>query len=462
MKSFAGNISAILVAFVSSWCNSAPALGQQPTERVVLTRVFFQDDDTLTLRWADLYAGTPPTLGTVQTVSGFPKLDATAQTLVQMGAARGMILVGVRDSEDGKKLSGWVLVDSGVHSEDHGGHSHSTYHQQPRIRATCLDDKQGNPAHMYVYDEMFYLANDKLSGYTRINPAAIRPKDNAAAIVSKVEFIPGGGGHITLAALGKSVGYSTWIDRAGDNQGRVDVTPFAKRQIAYSFMLPHGGIHGATTNGGKVFFAPSDGICWVQGDPTATQSAATIKVQHLSLGKVAESEKPIRTGAFANFGKHVLFLTGAGPNANLHWLDATSSTPSPQSLPLNLEEGARPVGPIIGMTTGNWPMALIFHDHNADSSSDHHVSLIELDPNADGGYGDARVAKVLKVGRSKVEGHGGHHDAAFVPDLRHAIFTNPGDGTLGLVRVRRQELVTEFKVGGSPSKIEAIGGPSGH
>lgn len=437
-------------------------LSNAAEERVVLTRLFFQDDEAKTLRWADLYAGSPPTLGKVQRIAGFPQLDAEAQSLVQMGAARGLILIGVRDEKDGKQQSGWVLIDSGVGEEEHGGHGHSTYQQTPRVRATLLDDKQGNPAHLYVYDDIFYLANDKLAGYTRLDPAAIKPADTAAAIISKAQFIPGGGGHITLAVFNRTVGYSTWIDREGDNKGRVDVTLLAKKQIGYSLKLPTGGLHGATTNGGKVFFAPTDGICWVAADVTGASGADAIKIQHLSLGKNPDDEKPIRTGAFTNFGKHVLFTTGAGPQAALQWLDASASEPKVQKLPLELADGRRPVGPIAGMMTGKYPMAMVFHDRPADADGDEHVSLIELDPNQDGAFGDARVGAVLKVGKSKVDGHAGHHDAVFLNDARHAAFTNPGDGTIGLLRVRRMEQVATFQVGGAPSKLEAIGGPSGH
>jgi hypothetical protein len=450
-----------LTLFLGLFAVNSHAL--EATERVTLTRVFFQDDDAKTMRWADLYAGSPPTLGKVQDVPGFPKLDPEEQSLVQMGSARGFLLVGIRDEQDGKLQSGWVLVDAGVGTESHGDHAHSTYSQPPRIRAAVLDDKQGNPAHLYVYDDIFYLANDKLAGYTRLDPTAIAPTDNATKIISKSRFIPGGGGHITLAAFNRAVGYSTWIDRAGDNVGRVDVTPFALQKIGYSFQLPTGGIHGATAAGGKIFFAPSDGICWVAADATGAAGAAAVKVQHISLGKEPDTEKPIRTGAFTNMGKHVLFVTGAGPQAALHTLDASSNSPTPSKLALNLADGARPVGPMASMLVGSWPMALVFHDHgNAEAEGAEHVSLVDLDPNLDGAFTDAKVVKVLPVGRSKVSGHAGHHDAAFVPDQRHAIFSNPGDGTLGLLRVRRWEMLGNFKVGGAPSKIESIGGSSGH
>lgn len=460
-------IALLLVAIGCVNLNKLLAEDSSPPE--VITRVFFQDDDAKKLRWADLLAGSPPKLGPVKEIEGFPTIDAEKQSLVQMGSAKGFVLIGIRDEEDGKYQSGWVLIDGGVGLEDHGDHQHSTYEKSPRVRAMQIDEKQGNPAHLYVYDDVFYLANDKLNGYTRIDPVAIQPADSAVAIQAKSQFIPGGGGHITLAAAGGVVGYSSWIDRSGENQGRVDVTPFATRKIAYSFALPHGGIHGATHCEGKVFFAPSNGICWVQSDLSLAQDAKSVKVNHLSLGMDESSSQPIRTGAFQVFGKHVMFLTGAGAAAKLHLLDASQEIPTHLQLSLKLEEGARPVGPMVGSYVGNWPMALVFHDHGAKADGEasgeaakHHLSIIELDPNADGNFADAQITKVIEVGKSKVDGHAGHHDAAILADRRHALFTNPGDGTLTLLRTRRAEVVGQFSVGGAPSKIETIGGPSGH
>lgn len=431
-------------------------------EQEVLSRLFFQDDEARTIRWADLYSGASPTLGPIQEIAGFPPLDAESQSLVQMESIEGLLLVGVRDSEGGTKQSGWILIDAGVESEEHGDHRDYFYSRKPRVRAVCLDEKQGNPAHLYVYDQVFYLANDKLAGYTRLDPAGIRPADKAAAILAQAEFIPGGSGHITLAAVDRKVGYSTWIDREGKNRGRVDVTSLAKRKIGYSLHLPHGGLHGATANSGKVFFAPVDGICWLQADLAAAAEPAKVQIQHLSLGKHPQSDKPLRTGSFTNLGKHVLFVAGDGPSASLQMVNAAAQVPVMHKLPLNMAVGARPAGLEAEMLVGDFPMALIFHEHAAESDAEHQVSLVELDPNLDGDYRDARVGKVLKVGRSKVSGHAGHHAAAFLPNRRHVVYTNPGDGTLGILRIRRLEMVAEIQVGGVPTKIEAIGGPSGH
>ncbi len=52
-------------------------------------RVFFQDDDSKTLKWSDLTLSDKLQFGTVSVVEGFPSLDKDRQTLVQMEVARG-------------------------------------------------------------------------------------------------------------------------------------------------------------------------------------------------------------------------------------------------------------------------------------------------------------------------------------------------------------------------------------
>ena len=79
-----------------------------PANSRVTTRLFFQDDEAKTIRWADVVAGETPQLKSVEVVAGFPSLDAKRQDLVQMKLANGILLVGVRDHMDGKFQSGWV------------------------------------------------------------------------------------------------------------------------------------------------------------------------------------------------------------------------------------------------------------------------------------------------------------------------------------------------------------------
>lgn len=429
--------------------------GQEP----VLTRVLFQDDDARTLKWADLRAGSPPTLGPAQTVPGFPRLDAERQTLVQMEAAHGFVLVGVRDSDSGKFQSGWVLIDTGVEEEEHGDHSHWRYRREPRVRAAVLDQQQGNPAHLYCYDNVFYLANDQNDGYTRVDPASIPSTDDAAAVQRRATFFRGGGRHITLAAVGGTIGYATWIDREGPNSGRVDVTALnatGNRQIAFSLTLPHGGLHGATTCQGKVFFAPSDGLCWLQSPDVMPVDAQSLVVKHLSLGK--DGERPRRTGGFTTFGRHVAFLMGAGPSAAVGFIDAATAEPQMIRVALPMAEGNRPAGLEIVQPRRSAPLAFVFHDHEESIDAPNRMSVIELDPDRNDQWADARPVLELDVGKSRVEGHGGHHSMAFDADRRRGLIANPGDGTLSLFACQDRKVVTTWAVGGAPSKVLLVGG----
>ncbi len=441
--------------------NELPAADPPPR---VLTRLIFQDDDARTLKWADLLAGNPPQLGPIRTVSGFPKLDTEHQSLVQMEAAAGMILVGVRDDDDGQFQSGWVLIDTGVDGEEHGEHSHWSYPRSPMVRAQVLDKQQGNPAHLYVYDGVFYLANDQKNGFTRLDPSGISAKDDSVTICQRAAFHAGGGGHITLAAVGNSVAYSSWIDREGTNKGRVDVTPLSSAgttKPSYSFQLPLGGIHGAVANQGKVFFAPSDGICWVNADPSLKTDPKKVAIQHLSLGK--DGDRPRRTGAFATYGKHVAFVAGTGPKAEVGFIDASANDIKLHRLTVPMAEGNRPSGLEFVQPRKGSPLAFVFHDHPADVEAPYRLSLLEVDPNRDGDWADARIGTELDVGKARVDGHAGHHSVAFDADRRRAIFSNPGDGTLTVLDLESRKMVTEFRVSGVPSKLIAQGGrASGH
>lgn len=422
----------------------------------VLTRVFFQDEDAQTVKWADVLWGQPPTLGPVHAVAGFPKLDRERQSLVQMRSNHGMVLVGVRDDAAGAFSSGWVLIDSGVRQQSHGDHAHWAYPTAPRIRAIALDDQQGNPAHVYDYEHVFFVANDRRNGYTRLDPAKINDSDDPAQIRRLAGFHQGGGNHITLAVSG-NFGFSAWIDREGENRGRVDVTsitPTGNQQIAHTFQLPSGGIHGAATCQGKVFLAPSDGISWI--DVRHAPEIKASAIHHLSLGK--RDEIPRRTGAFATLGRYVAFVAGSGDDATLGLIDASSATPAVFQLPLQVAAGNKPAGLTLAVSRGGKPLAFVFHDHEPSVDAPDSLSVVELDPNADRDYRDAKVAAVVPVGRARVAGHSGHHSLALDAEGRRAIMANPGDGTLAVLQLADWKIEQEVKVGGAPCSILCVGG----
>lgn len=417
-------------------------------------RLFVQDLESCSLRWADLRVGEKDefTLDALAAVEGFKKLDPAKQKLVQMKESGGLVCVGVRDDEDGAFESGWALVRSGVGYIDHGDHGHWTFKKKPAVVDRRLDKKQGNPAHLYLYDGRFFLANDRLNGYTRIDPAKYEDgKDEP-------RFLAGGGNHITLAVVDDKVGYSAWIDGGGPNKGRVDVTPVGpgpKSEPACSFHLPTGGIHGAITNSGKVFFAPADGVCWVEADTGLKLKAADVKPNHVPLGK--DGDKARRTGAFVNHGHHVLFTTGKDLTSALAILNAKDAQPKPVLVPLGVKNGTQAVTPEVAVTPDGKAYAFVFHDRVKDAEAEDVLEVVALDPNGDGDCSDAKVVRSLKVGKSAVDGHFGHHSIAFDAEKRFGFFTNPGDGTVSVLSLKSLEVVSTFKVGGTPTAIVACG-----
>jgi len=418
-------------------------------------RLFVQDLESCSLKWADVKVSEKDefTLGPLAALEGFKKLDPARQKLVQIADSSGLVCVGVRDDEVGSVESGWVLLRSGVGYIDHGDHGHWTFKKKPEVIDSRLDKKQGNPAHLYIYDGRFFLANDRLNGYTRIDP-----KEYEDGGKGKPRFLQGGGNHITLAVVDDKVGYLAWIDGGGPNKGRVDVTPVTKQEKSepkYSFKLPAGGIHGAIANSGKVFFAPSDGICWVEGDKALMCKADDVKVNHVPLGK--DGDKPRRTGAFVSHANYVLFVTGKEASSALVLLDAKKAEPKLISVALGVKKGTQAVTPHVAVTPEGKAYAFIFHDHAKGVDVEDAIGVVALDPNGDGDCSDAKVVKTLKVGKSVVEGHFGHHDMAFDAEKRFAFFTNPGDGTVSVLSLKSLDVVNTFKVGGTPTALVALG-----
>lgn len=465
MTFFTRTFAAIILSFASAPGYSAPPEPAAASAKVdgvpvgdpprILTRLFFQNHQDRTLRWADVRLDDRGRvkLQSPADVPGWKALDASKQTLVQMAESHGFLMVGVRDQEGGKFESGWVLINTGVTQQDHGDHGH-WYYKAPVVADQRLDKEQGNPAHLYVYDGYFYLANDLLNGYTRLNPTQYAQGEKDRPL-----FIRGGGHHITLAVVAGKVGYSAWIDGGGPNKGRVDVTPIrdgSPCEPAYSFTLPSGAIHGATTAADKVFFAPAQGLCWVHVDRTASAKPEDVHVHQIDLGK--DGDKPLRTGAFVNFDRYVLCVTGRAPNSRLVLIDAAVAQPAPKFISLAGAEGTKPVTPILAKTVTGRMLALVFHDHEQGVEAEDSLDVIDLDPDRNGDFSDARLIKSIAVGPSAVDGHFGHHDAAVDADGRCAFITNPGDGTISVLSLKNLEVVATFKVGGMPTMIVARGG----
>lgn len=415
-------------------------------------RLFWQDDSQSTIRWGDLRKLSSGWALKANNVSKFPALDVSEQSLVQMQADSGLVLVGVHDQSDGTFGSGWVAIESGIVEVSHGDHSHWHFKNAPSILHQQIDGKQGNPAHVYKYGKSFVMANDKKNGFTVTSSKALR---SASSAETATQFYNGGNGHITLAVVDNQVAYATWIAQGGENRGRIDVIGLgANFGEKYSIKCPSGMLHGATTNSGKAFFAPADGICWVNVDHHA-DSPSTANVNHLSLGKDADG-KPLRTGAFANLGNHVLFTAGRGDDAKLCLLNAESKSPALKELAIELSEGQTLKTPVVVKSGEGKSLAMIFRESKEAPETDA-ILFFELDPNQDGALDDLKLIKEVAVGRNQIEGHSGHHEAVVLPRRNEVAISNPGDGTLSIISLEDYSIVETISVKGVPTRLIAIG-----
>jgi hypothetical protein len=86
------------------------------------------------------------------------------------------------------------------------------------------------------------------------------------------------------------------------------------------------------------------------------------------------------------------------------------------------------------------------------------LAIVDLDPNSDGNYADAVLAKSIPVGPSKIEGHSGHHDVCFGPRRRWAFISNPGEGSLWVLSLEDLEIQVKIQVSGTPTHVLAVGG----
>lgn len=408
----------------------------------ILTRLFWQDRDDGAMYTADLVKEGDTFEVAKAKVKDFPSLSPEENDLVQMAVARGRLIVGVRDHENGKRHSGWVEIATGVEEDDHGDHSHWLYNSDATVTSTTLDAEQGNPAHVYRYGDHVYIANDKNNGFTQVNP-----------LDGSSKFFTAGGGHITMAAVNDRIAYSTWIDRDGDNKGRVDVVNLRDQKTvpAYSFKLPVGGIHGAGACGNRVYFAPAHGVCWVNCDFDFAENAETVSINHLSLDEDPAGTN-YRTGAFTSFRDHMLCIANSkSGKPALCVIDATAPKPEVTRIPCDdLDEGMKLSTVTATTVSGNKNFAFAFAEGEGLAEK---LLVFELDPNGDRNFSDAKLVNAIEVGPSKLQGHFGHHGIAFTGDGKTAVVTNPGDGTLSVIDLVRQKVQQTIEVGGQPTHV---------
>ena len=138
-------------------------------------------------------------------------------------------------------------------------------------------------------------------------------------------------------------------------------------------------------------------------------------------------------------------------------IDSKSPKPTVMKLPLPTAEGLSLTTPKCVKTATGKQYAFLFSDRRGSDTAES-LTVVDLDPNGDGNPSDAKVAKTMPVGASKIEGHSGHHEICFSANRRLACFTNPGEGSVWVISLANLELESKLQINGVPTRILAIGG----
>jgi len=420
-----------------------------------ITRVFWQDRETQKLSYANVTTTSKWNLKRGW-VTGFPQLDAASQSLGEMQQTGGVLMLGINaKGGDG----GWLALDPGVFEEPHGNHSHWRYSKLPAVKQSALKTGEGNNTAASAYNNHLYLTDAGKSGFTKAIPNNLKFGSSQASRF----FVGGGGDRIALAAINNTVAYATHSDQEGDNAGRVDVINLLKAsdELAYSFKLSTGGISAATVNSGKVFFAHSGAVSWVQADTAASMAAATIQPTVLTNGD-ANSDGQLIGGQFANQRNWLMYSTGSGASSAVCLVNAAMQTPVIVKLPIPAEDGLTLTAPKVVLSLGK-RYAFVFQERiDGASEIQEQLTIIELDPNKDREFSDAKIKLTIPVGASKLGNDGGHHGICFDAFGRYAIFTEPAVGVVSVMSLQNMSIVGRFQVGGIPDRIIAIGAAEHH
>jgi hypothetical protein len=134
----------VTIAVLCFTSMASPSADAQGIRTRTMMRIFWQDRGTDKLSWADLTKGEKWGIkrGWIQ---GFPNLDPEKNDLGQMQYSNGVLVVGVKDLENGQLQSNGVSVNTGAFEEPHGNHTHWKYSIEPKAVAQKPGSDQGKP-----------------------------------------------------------------------------------------------------------------------------------------------------------------------------------------------------------------------------------------------------------------------------------------------------------------------------
>jgi len=442
----------MVIMAVTAWPS---AVNAQNVRATTITRLFWQDRETNRLSYADLV--TTNAWGLQRGwVTDFPKIDGEIQNLGAMQQTGGLVLVGVQDNQNEADKGGWIAIDSGVFEEPHGNHFHWKYTQTPKSIYHRIDATQGSANSVTVQNSTFLVINSA-GQFIRVRPNEVKQQQHQSAIRI---YSPDSAFH-SLAVVNGRIGYGVRAADATD-PGTVDVLNLdqaPEKLVAYSIPVSDTPLTAVAVNSGKAFFSTSDGVAWVNVDTTLSGSAATETVNRIEESKTLADTTAFSAEALVSTAGYVLCSVGSGKGSALRLINASSPQPSVTSVAVPVAEGLQLTSPEVILSLGK-RFAFLFQERiDANSDSQEHLTVVELDPNRDRSFSDARVTVTMPVGASKIDGEHGHHGICFDAYGRHAVITNPGDGVLTVLSLQNMRTVASFRVGGAPDHITAVGAP---
>ena len=467
--------AAVLFVVTLAMTVTATGVTQAIQPPQVLTRVFFVDRQTQVVKWAELLAGERPQMTAVKSIAGFPTLDPAQQEIIGLEVSAGMLLVAVAAREPAA-ARGWLLVECGAYEEAHGDHSHWIYPIAPRVRAMSMDTKQQNPTRLLQQAGAFFWTYQG-GGFARLDPSNIASNATADSLLRRVAVHAGGDG-VALAAIANVVAFAGGTGTEGGNAGRVDVALLKSAgndKLVTSVKLAAAPVEQMATTYNRVFVSGGGKLEWFAVPSRIAADASQYPVQSvLDDGNPTEAnaatDGPL--GPMSVYGRYVAFCQGTGSTAAFCSIDAAVASPRVRRVSLNATADARPGRFELMRNRRGQPLALVFLEapaaagngagsaagnavpNPAGKSSDR-LAILELDPNRDGDWADAKLAATVAVGH---HAENANHVLSVDADQRRAVYSNPGDGTIMIFSLDDRQTINGFKVGGQPTEVRAVGG----
>ena len=438
--------SFLSIALLISTILPCATVDGQTQRKKTITRVFWQDLESGKLNYADL-ATTDKWHINRGWVQGFPETDTANQQLGPMQQIGKTLVVSINAGGDNGK-SKIVGIDSGVFEQPHGNHTHWVYSSLPQARTVQPIEGTAREA-MVINNQYYFGLNDQR--FVAADPNQLMQQGNTNAL----RMLKAGGEKGCMAVTNNGVGFATWNEADGDHAGQVDVVNLYNPNVpTSSFRIGSGGISAVTVNSGKAFFASDRGLSWASVNQPFNANQNTPAVN-----PVANSEQQgSKPSNLINERNWVLY-TANGEQPALCMCNAASSQPVVLKLPIPVEQGLRLSAPKTKLSLGKRYAFAFLEREDAGSEVQEQLVVVELDPNRDFDFSDARVAKQIPVDASKIDGDRGHHQICFDAFGRFAVFTNPGDGLLSVMTLNDLVVRVRFRVGGQPDRIVAVGAP---